>query len=81
MACTKKQTQWRATEFCHSSSINIHTPLLKRFSILNQQSVETSHSKDSGDKLPDKELQKVSTVERKQKIFLKIKVFFCFEKL
>ena len=50
---------------------DIHTPLFNRFSILNQQPVETeimekSHRKDPGDKLPDKELPKAPTNERKQ---------------
>ena len=50
---------------------DIHTPLFNRFSILNQQPVETeimekSHRKDPGDKLPDKELRKAPADERKQ---------------
>ena len=52
--------------------VDIHTPLFNRFSILNQQPAETaimekSHSKDPGDKLPDKELRKAPANERKQK--------------
>ena len=58
--------------FATPSPVDIHTPLFYRFSILNQQPVETeiiekSHSKDPGDKLPDKELQKAPANERKQK--------------
>ena len=49
--------------FATPPPVDIHTPLFNRFSILNQQPVETeimekSHSKDPGDKLPDIELRK-----------------------
>ena len=52
--------------------VDVHTPLFNRFSILNQQPVDTkiiekSRSKDPGDTLTDKELQKAAANERKQK--------------
>ena len=55
-----------------TSPVDIDTPLLNRFSILNQQLFETeivekSDSKDPGDKLLDKELRKAPANERKQK--------------
>ena len=57
--------------FATPPSADIHTPLFNRFSIPNQQPVETeimekSHRKDPGDKLPDKELRKAPANERKQ---------------
>ena len=62
----------RPVSFATPPSVDIQTRLFNRFSILNQQPVETeiikkSHSKDPGDKLPDKELQKAPANERKQK--------------
>ena len=62
--------------FATPPPVVIHTPLFNRFSILNQQQqqqpveteiMEKSHSKDPGDKLPDKESRKAHANERKQK--------------
>ena len=62
--------------FATPPPVDVHTPLFNRFSVHNQQPVETeiikkSHSKDLGDKLPDNELQKAPANERSRKINLK----------